>query len=103
LTTRFILSIAYLKPWKFSFLRIVKKVVTSYFQVSGVYINIRYVHHDKMLWELPSPCTQPNTQTLHHVTRVNSTNVLNGGLRIEEVGRRMNSKVKSVKQGVYQK
>jgi hypothetical protein len=37
------------------------------------------------------------------VTRVNSTNVLDKGLRIGELGRQMNSKVKSVKQGVYQK
>jgi hypothetical protein len=37
------------------------------------------------------------------VTRVNSTNVLNEGLRIGEIGRRMNSKVKSVKQGVCRK
>jgi hypothetical protein len=37
------------------------------------------------------------------VTRVNSTNVLDEGLRIGEIGRRMNSKVKSVKQGLYQK
>jgi hypothetical protein len=35
--------------------------------------------------------------------RVNSTNVLDEGLRIGEIGRRMNSKVKSVEQGVYQK
>jgi hypothetical protein len=42
----------------------------------------------------------------HHswyLTRVNSTNVLDEGLRIGEIGRRMNSKVKSVKQGVYRK
>jgi hypothetical protein len=37
------------------------------------------------------------------VTRVNSTNVLDEGLRIREIGHRMNSKVKSVKQGVYRK
>jgi hypothetical protein len=37
------------------------------------------------------------------VTRVNSTNALDEGLRIEETGRRMNSKVKSVEQGVYRK
>jgi hypothetical protein len=37
------------------------------------------------------------------VMRVNSTNVQYEGLRIGGVGRRMNSKVKSVKQGVYQK
>jgi hypothetical protein len=37
------------------------------------------------------------------LTRVNSTNVLDEGLRIGEVGRRMNSKVKSVKQGAYRK
>jgi hypothetical protein len=36
------------------------------------------------------------------VTRVNSTNVLDEGLRFGEIGRRMNPKVKSVKQGVYQ-
>jgi hypothetical protein len=36
------------------------------------------------------------------VTRVNSTNVLDEGLRIGGTGRWMNSKVKSVKQGVYQ-
>jgi hypothetical protein len=35
------------------------------------------------------------------LTRVNSTNVLDEGLRIGGIGRRMNSKVKSVKQGVY--
>jgi hypothetical protein len=37
------------------------------------------------------------------LTRVNSTNVLDEGLRIGEIGRRMNSKVKSVKQGAYRK
>jgi hypothetical protein len=37
------------------------------------------------------------------LTRVNSTNVLDEGLRIREIGRRMNSKVKSVKQDVYRK
>jgi hypothetical protein len=37
------------------------------------------------------------------VTRVNSTNVLDEGLMIGEVGRRMNSKVKSVEQGAYGK
>jgi hypothetical protein len=37
------------------------------------------------------------------VTRVNSTNVQYEGLRIGGIGRRMNSKVKSVKQGVYRK
>jgi hypothetical protein len=35
------------------------------------------------------------------LTRVNSTNVLDEGLRIGEIGRRMNSKVNSVKQGGY--
>jgi hypothetical protein len=37
------------------------------------------------------------------VTRVNSTNVLDEGLRIGEIGRRMNSKVKLVEKGVYRK
>jgi hypothetical protein len=35
------------------------------------------------------------------VMRVNSTNVLDEGLRIGEIGRRMNSKINSVKQGGY--
>jgi hypothetical protein len=43
------------------------------------------------------------TKLMGLLTRVNSTNVLDEGLRIGEIGRRMNSKVKSVKQGVYQK
>jgi hypothetical protein len=38
-----------------------------------------------------------------HVTRVNSTNVLDEGLRIGEIGRRMNSKVKLVEIGECQK
>jgi hypothetical protein len=37
------------------------------------------------------------------VMSVNSTNVQYEGLRIGGVGRRMNPKVKSAKQGVYQK
>jgi hypothetical protein len=37
------------------------------------------------------------------VMRVNSTNVLDEGLRIGEIERRMNSKVKLVKIGVYRK
>jgi hypothetical protein len=39
----------------------------------------------------------------HQMTRVNSTNVLDEGLRIGEIGHLMNSKLKSVKQGVYRK
>jgi hypothetical protein len=45
----------------------------------------------------------PGMSEGHQVMRVNSTNVKYEGLRIREVGRRMNSKVKSVKQGVYRK
>jgi hypothetical protein len=37
------------------------------------------------------------------LTRVNSTNVLNEGLRIGEIGRRMKSKVRLVETGEYQK
>jgi hypothetical protein len=37
------------------------------------------------------------------LTRVNSTNVLDEGLRIGEIGRRMNSKVRLVEIGVYRK
>jgi hypothetical protein len=37
------------------------------------------------------------------VRRVNSTNVLDEGLRIGEIGRQMNSKVKLVEIGVYRK
>jgi hypothetical protein len=39
----------------------------------------------------------------HSMMRVNSTNVQYEGLRIGGIGRWMNLKVKSVKQGVYQK
>jgi hypothetical protein len=42
-------------------------------------------------------------QTCQQVTRVNSANVLDEGLRIGEIGRRMNSKVKLVEIGVYRK
>jgi hypothetical protein len=41
--------------------------------------------------------------TSPYLTRVNSTNVLDDGLRIGEIGRRMNSKVKLVEIGVYRK
>jgi hypothetical protein len=37
------------------------------------------------------------------VTRANSTNALDEELRIGEIGRRINSKVKSVKQDGYRK
>jgi hypothetical protein len=33
----------------------------------------------------------------------NSTNVLDEGLRIGKIGHRMNSKIKSIKQGMYRK
>jgi hypothetical protein len=42
-------------------------------------------------------------ESIMQVTRVNSTNVLDEGLRIGEIGRRMNSKVRLVKISVYQK
>jgi hypothetical protein len=47
---------------------------------------------------LPSMC-----YLSYGVTRVNSTNVLDEGLRIGEIGRRMNSKVRLVEIGVYRK
>jgi hypothetical protein len=37
---------------------------------------------------------------IFRVTRVNSANILNEGLRIGEIGRRMNSKIKLVEIGV---
>jgi hypothetical protein len=57
-------------------------------------------------WDLWSGCGACHLRSggkANHMTRVNSTNVLDEGLRIGEIGRRMNSKVKSVKQGVYRK
>jgi hypothetical protein len=48
---------------------------------------------------IPTPRVPHSRRQL---TRVNSTNVLDEGLRIGGIGRQMNSKVKSVKQGVYQ-
>jgi hypothetical protein len=42
-------------------------------------------------------------KTSSPVTRANLANVLNEGLRIREIGRRMNSKVRLVETGVYRK
>jgi hypothetical protein len=48
--------------------------------------------------------TTPSRGIRHpQVTRVNSTNVLDEGLRIGEIWRWMNSKVKLVETGVYRK
>jgi hypothetical protein len=44
-----------------------------------------------------------HVKSFHPMTRVNSANVLDEGLRIGEIGRRMNSKVKLVEIGVYRK
>jgi hypothetical protein len=44
-----------------------------------------------------------NVKEIGPVTRVNSTNVLDDGLRIGEIGHQMNSKVRLVKIGVYRK
>jgi hypothetical protein len=47
------------------------------------------------------PVWQPFSPSL--LARVNSTNILDEGLRIEGVGRRMNSKVRLVEISIYQK
>jgi hypothetical protein len=57
----------------------------------------------KKIWQ-----TKMREMTWSHIilkllTRVNSTNVLDEGLRIGEIGRRMNSKVKLVEIGVCRK
>jgi hypothetical protein len=44
-----------------------------------------------------------SSRVICRLTRVNSTNVLDEGLKIGEIGRRMNSKVKLFKIGVYRK
>jgi hypothetical protein len=44
-----------------------------------------------------------DTTSAAPLTRVNSTNVLDEGLRIGEIGRRMNSKVRLVEISVYRK
>jgi hypothetical protein len=44
-----------------------------------------------------------NANFVQFPTRVNLANVLNEGLRIGEIGRWMNSKVKLVETGVYRK
>jgi hypothetical protein len=49
------------------------------------------------------PITSIETHRDPPLTRVNSTNVLNEGLRIGGIGRRMNSKVKLVEIGVCRK
>jgi hypothetical protein len=54
---------------------------------------------------VPAPCQDGEVppDPSPSVTRVNSTNVLDEGLRIREIGRRMNSKVKLVEIGVCRK
>jgi hypothetical protein len=47
--------------------------------------------------------SSPPRDSPHTLTRVNSTNVLDEGLRIGETGRRMNSKVRLIEIDVYQK
>jgi hypothetical protein len=54
------------------------------------------------VWKYPGAYAQEIVGQKDILTRVNSTNVLDEGLRIGEIGRRMNSKVKSVKQGGYE-
>jgi hypothetical protein len=56
--------------------------------------------------QLVSPCRLQKyvpVVALYLMTRVNSTNVLDEGLRIGEIGRRLNSKVNLVEIGVYRK
>jgi hypothetical protein len=64
-------------------------------RVNFIVILLTYVRY---LYSINLP-----TVICYGVTRVNSTNVLVEGLRIGEIGHRMNSKVKSVKQHVYRK
>jgi hypothetical protein len=54
-------------------------------------------------WEILSPSWGKKLYIWFQLTRVNSTNVLDEGLRIREIGRRMISKVKSVKQVGHRK
>jgi hypothetical protein len=49
----------------------------------------------------PNPCV-PHPPKPSPLMRVNSTNILDEGLRIGETRRQMNSKVNSVKQGGYE-
>jgi hypothetical protein len=67
-----------------------------------VFVEQCYVARDTVDIEGHFRTKCPNN-VVFMLTRVNSTNVLDEGLRIGEIERRMNSKVKSVKQGVYRK
>jgi hypothetical protein len=58
-------------------------------------------HREKLEFEVMDWPSQYHAILGRLVTRVNSTNVLDEGLRIGEIGRQMNLKVKSVKQGLY--
>jgi hypothetical protein len=76
-------------------------------------LNIKYAtawaHYDRTMSMNVAWSSEPSLRNykpcifLSLVTRANSTNVLDEGLRIRETGRRMNSKVKLVKQGGYRK
>jgi hypothetical protein len=77
---------------------------TSSFRLVDLTANMKS-HLEKKLAKGHAP-TRP-TLSPHFfsplVTRVNSTNALDEGLRIREIGRRMNSKVKLVEIGVCRK
>jgi hypothetical protein len=64
-------------------------------------ITTKYIDRHPTVSMTNNPPTGISSE--HPMTRVNSTNVLDEGLRIGEIGRRINSKVKSVKQGGYRK
>jgi hypothetical protein len=75
-----------------------KIVANPHNRVGIIEYIIHYISNSNSL-----TCPLGQIQMPHRVTRVNSTNVLNEGLRIGEIGRRMNSKVKLVETGVYRK
>jgi hypothetical protein len=73
----------------------------------GAIVNyITKIMKDRLWKSLIPHFTLPATETLEFavaLTRVNLTNVLDEGLRIGEIGCRMNSKVKLIKIGVCRK
>jgi hypothetical protein len=114
------ISLEFLKPTNCSFHKIV--LGTANYPLGQIALNICFrnrqnyrrekLDFEVMDWQsqyhaiLRRPAFSRFMAVPHYtylVTRVNSANVLNEGLRIGEIGRRMNSKVKLVEIGVYRK
>jgi hypothetical protein len=71
-------------------------------KLENFHSRVMYFSVSRRASQWPSTISRVNSVS-QYVTRVNSANVLDEGLRIGEIGRRMNSKVKLVEISVYRK